>query len=338
LHVGIDPMDFVLGLCIRNRAALASLGRAILSILFLCGAHSDRLCTVAQTEPAAVRSTSLARTLDILSLTADRIRGRFAEGSVGVVFDSTKNDATAFLVIETLQGEEMLSAKRNDSGIVIALDGGRFQVEIRNEDLVALKRAHEDGSIASLLQAPASELRTPLQTVTKAQGSVDALDNIRHAPEYALLPSVSWELGRLGITGQRFPPALAIHAVGMAAARTLQIDPRVSSPASQRTLPPDLSDWLSTVGAVSNCDDPATIEKHGECPAQCKASPDPEHECVGMCGRGCDNCWNWVCGDCCYHDFCAIHDAATGACEKLSDLGLCVIAILPWYFAVLGCG
>jgi len=120
LHVGIDPMDFVLGLCIRDRAALASLGRAILSILFLCGAHSDRLCTVAQTEPAAVRSRSLARTLDILSLTADRIRGRFAEGSVGVVFDSTKNDATAFLVIETLQGEEMLSAKRNDSGIVIA--------------------------------------------------------------------------------------------------------------------------------------------------------------------------------------------------------------------------
>ena len=46
---------------------------------------------------------------------------------------------------------------------------------------------------------------------------------------------------------------------------------------------------------------------------------------------------NWVCGDCCYHDVCAIHDAASRACERLTDIGLCVIAILPWYFALLGC-
>ena len=330
MHVGMDPMDFVLRLCTRNRAALVGLGGAILSILFVCGAHADRPCTVAQAEPAAVPSASLARTLDIFSLTSDRIRGRFAEGSVGVVFDSTKNDATASLVIKTLQGEEMLSVRRHDSGIVVAIDAGRLSVEIRNENLLALQRAHEGGGIARLWQVPASELRAPLQAVTEVQGSVDALDNIRRAPEYALLPSLSWELGRLGITGQRFPPSLAIHAVGMAAARALQIDPRVSGPASHRTLPPEVPDWLATAGAVSNCDDPASPERHGECPTQCRASPDLEHECAGMCGRGCDNCWNWVCGDCCYHDFCAIHDAATHACEELSDLGLCVIAILPW--------
>lgn len=96
-------MDFVLRLCTRNRAALAGLNGAILSILFVCGAHAERPCNGAQAEPAAVPIASLARTLEIFSLTSDRIRARFAEGSVGVVFDSSKSDATASLVIETLQ-------------------------------------------------------------------------------------------------------------------------------------------------------------------------------------------------------------------------------------------
>jgi len=223
-------MDFVLRLCTRKHAALARLNGAILSILFVCGAHADRPCTVAQAEPAAVPSAPPARTLDLFSLTSDRIRGRFAEGSVGVVFDSTKNDATASFVIKTLEGEEMLSVRRHDSGIVVDIDAGRLSVEIRNENLLALRRAHEAGGIARLWQVPASELRAPLQAVTEVQGSVDALDNIRRAPEYALLPSLSWELGRLGITGQRFSPSLAIHAVGMAAARALQIDPASAAP------------------------------------------------------------------------------------------------------------
>jgi hypothetical protein len=26
-----------------------------------------------------------------------------------------------------------------------------------------------------------------------------------------------------------------------------------------------------------------------------------------MCGPDC-SCWSWVCGDCCYHYGCAVHD------------------------------
>ena len=318
-------MDTTLRLCTSNRAPSLGVAGAVVSILFLCG---DCGTVVAQdAEPVATP----ARSIEIFSLTSDRIHGRFAEGNVGVTFDSSKGNATASLVIETLQGEQLLSVRQHDSGIAVAIDAARLSIEVLNEDLLALRRARAGGSLARLLQAPPSKLSAPSLIVTYAQGSADALDNVRDAREYALLPSLSWELGRLGITGQRFPPSLAIHAVGMAAAQALQIDPRVGSNVSQQTLPPK-------AGALSSCGNPANTGKRGESAAQCKVSPDPEDECMGMCGRGCGDCWNWVCGDCCHHDVCAIHDAASRACEKLSDLGLCVIAILPWYFALLGCG
>jgi hypothetical protein len=311
----VGPMDTTLRLCTRNRAPSLGVAGAVVSMLFLSGDYGTVVAEDA--EPVATPVRSIA----IFSLALDRIHGRFTEGNVGVTFDSSKGNANASLVIETLQGEQLLSVRQLDSGIAVAIDTGRLSIEVPNEDLVALRRARASGSLARLLQTPPSELRAPSLIVTYAQGSVEGLDNVRDAPEYALLPSLSWELGRLGITGQRFPPSLAIHAVGMAAAQALQIDPRAGGNASQQTLPPK-------TGAMNSCENPANTGKRVESAAQCKVSPDPEDECMGMCGRGCGDCWSWVCGDCCYHDICAIHDAASRACKKLSDLGLCVIAIL----------
>ena len=40
--------------------------------------------------------------------------------------------------------------------------------------------------------------------------------------------------------------------------------------------------------------------------------------CTGMCGRGCDDCWESVCGDCCWHVGCAAHDFFYCAGGRLS--------------------
>ena len=39
---------------------------------------------------------------------------------------------------------------------------------------------------------------------------------------------------------------------------------------------------------------------------QCYKCP-LEFECLGMCGNDC-NCWDWVCGDCCFQQGCYEHD------------------------------
>ena len=340
-------LDFLLPRRARYRTLLLTFAGAIPLVLFLSGAQCCHAASPQQqAEKLEVPVASSANRIEIISITPDRIRGRLIQGNIGVIFDSSKNDATAALVLETLQGEELLSVRERGSGIVVAIGDGRLSLEIDKEDLLNLRRAQTDGTLARLLHAPPAELRARLQAFMEVPGNADAVQSVQRVPEYALLPSVSWELGKLGITGRQFPPSLAIHAVGAAAAQALQIDPRQSGIVYAQSLPQEMSadgDSLAEImgTATRGCWDPRTgvpnPRELPECPEQCEASVDPERDCIGMCGRGCRDCWPWVCGDCCYHKFCAIHDAAIRACEDVSDLGLCVIAILPWYFVVLGC-
>ena len=333
--------------CDRRRAPVHIVAGAILSILFLSGGRCpDAASLQQQADVRTVAAASSADRFEIISVTSERIRGRLIQGSMGVVFDSSKNDETAALVVKTLQGEELLSVRKRESGVVVSIDDGRHSVEIDKEALLELRRAHTDGTLARLLQAPPMELRARLRTLTEAKGNSDAAYRLQNVPEYALLPSLSWQLGKLGITGRSFPPSLPIHAVGLAAAHALHIDPRQSGIAYVPVLPEVdangdvLAEMVERAGGDCRHRGSELPNPRGlpECPEQCDASPDPALECTGMCGRGCGDCWDWVCGDCCYHNFCAIHDAATRACEEVSDVGFCVIAVLPWYFVMLGCG
>lgn len=52
-----------------------------------------------------------------------------------------------------------------------------------------------------------------------------------------------------------------------------------------------------------------TPKPDGEC-----IEPDPANDCLGMCGPHCEQpCWEWICGDCCVHPGCKLHDEA---CNK----------------------
>ena len=333
---------------VRSRAPALVVAGAILSVVFLSGARCpDAISLQQQADVRAVHAASSADRLEIISVTSERIRGRLIHGSTGVAFDSSKNDETAALVVKTLQGEELLSVRDRDSKVVVAIDDGRLSVEIDRKVLLELRRAQSDGTLTRLLHAPPMELRARLGTLTEAEGNADVAQRFQNAPEYALLPALSWQLGKLGITGRSFPPSLAIHVLGLAAAKALEIDPRRSGIAYTPVLLPEtdadgdtLAEMMQRAG--SDCWHRGTElpnpQSLPECPGQCETSPDPAQECTGMCGRGCLDCWDWVCGDCCYHNFCAIHDAATRACEEVSDAGFCVIAVLPWYFVMLGCG
>ena len=45
--------------------------------------------------------------------------------------------------------------------------------------------------------------------------------------------------------------------------------------------------------------------------------PCRRNNCLGMCGRRC-KCWRWVCGNCCYHYGCFIHDLDCKHCGYVS--------------------
>jgi hypothetical protein len=108
-------------------------------------------------------------------------------------------------------------------------------------------------------------------------GDTHVLDAMLQLPEIASLPALSRALGARGFNGSDFPATLALHKSARQTAEALGI--KVAQlPAS----------------ASSN--------------SYCEAYPNSWDSCYGMCGPGC-SCWSWVCGDCCYHYGCAVHDS-----------------------------
>jgi hypothetical protein len=157
---------------------------------------------------------------------------------------------------------------------------------------------------------------------------------------------------------------------------SLKIDPRSSGAVYRQRLPPELEqahasfDDIVKGGGGDECADPRpepgarppnpTLDPRRTFPRQvlesakpwrdllecrnvpCQAYPNRDNGCYGMCGPSCSTCWEWVCGDCCFHQFCAAHDATLRACEKLyldkvAELTTCVLATAPWYYVLSGC-
>ena len=109
------------------------------------------------------------------------------------------------------------------------------------------------------------------------EGDTHALDAMLQLPEVAQLPALSRALGVRGITGSDFPASLALHKAAKQSAEALGID-------------------------VEKLDTAQSLNGY------CTSYPNSGNGCYGMCGSGC-SCWSWVCGDCCYHYGCAVHDS-----------------------------
>jgi hypothetical protein len=106
-------------------------------------------------------------------------------------------------------------------------------------------------------------------------GDTHALDAMLQLPEIAQLPALSRALGVRGITGSAFPASLALHKAARQSADALGIH-------------------------VEKLDTPVS--------GYCQDLRGTGNDCYGMCGPDC-SCWSWVCGDCCYHYGCAVHDS-----------------------------
>jgi hypothetical protein len=107
-------------------------------------------------------------------------------------------------------------------------------------------------------------------------GDMTVLDDLQKLPEVAQLPTLSRALGVRGITGSDYPASLVLHKIALQSAQT------IGKPVAQ----------LTPKASVGYCD----------------AYPNQGDDCYGMCGPGC-SCWSWICGDCCYHYGCAVHDS-----------------------------
>jgi hypothetical protein len=129
-------------------------------------------------------------------------------------------------------------------------------------------------------QARAQAAQNPANVSTDGfifDGDMSVLDAMLKRPEATALPFLSQALGMRGLSGSAYPATLALHKIAQQSAGALGVQ-------------------LTKVQTL-------TTSSSGSCDTY----PDTANDCFGMCGPGC-SCWDWVCGDCCYHYGCALHD------------------------------
>ena len=142
-----------------------------------------------------------------------------------------------------------------------------------------------------LADVQAVELSDPLVVI---QATVDRL--AAH-PAVGLLESAARALGEdLGIVGKEEPAAMAFYTAAMTLTEAYNKNRRAVASRARKYNPWDTytSHRVNTQGKYPDCDLEA-------CP------PCEEDLCFGMCGYSC-NCWEFLCGDCCYHEGCKGHD------------------------------
>ncbi len=280
--------------------------------------------------PAALAAE--AADIVIEAITKPCMAGTFLRGAAGLRFQTCKDGPIGSVRVGSLAGEELIYLRQESGDLVISVQSRALTLRLPRRELEE----------ASTLTSPRLAF-TRLNAATQVWGDTTAIAELGRTPEYALLPELSYQLGQLGITGRAYPPSLLLHAIALGAAEQLGIDPDKPDVFYRVELPPELDaagvDLLKTLWPDA-CDLPEPelpdVERPATCPDACEAYPNRDQNCYGMCGPGCDRCWNWVCGDCCYHGFCAVHDELLRACEDSTNPIAC-LNVLPWYFILGGC-
>jgi hypothetical protein len=209
-------------------------------------------------------------------------------------------------------------------------------------------------------RAPSGELferrarGTPAKSLPKIEiaGDESALTRFYDSPEITAFPVLSEALGQMGLTGSAVPASRPLHLLGLGAATLFEkgdarptTEPgdgsvvfRFANPRGNEVLEMrsffDRGEFVEVTDDLCDLDfrcpqprPPNDIwsEIYAEMANQfchpCIDHPNFDAGCFGMCGPGCD-CWKWVCGDCCYHPVCAVHDSYCRACDD-GDAAAC---------------
>ena len=228
------------------------------------------------------------------------LRGSFRlPDGAGIQFVSSSD----YLRVDTTDGEILVEARRNKFALSQAHKSDDYHIATFQflEDIYAevdgrsyrlpasttaaaqlwLDPTHFYQRLASLQAESPSRIRAAVQ---------ESVERLVAHPAVRLLEPAARALGEdLGVTGANNPASLLFyHAAAKLTEAWLM---------SHRTTVASYLDYFKGL---------TTAQKYPYCNLH-TCPPCQDDMCVGMCGRLC-TCWRWLCGDCCMHMGCLLHD------------------------------
>ena len=281
----------------------------ILALGFLMGLEaSPAIKDHGTAEMQLVFSDQIRNLRMVTPILPDRIEGAYGQGDLGINFLATKTNDERLLSIQSLNGRELYMLIEDKKYITTSILNNRL---VRRFDKTYLKQ------LRTAISSNQSNLRTLFTLAYSTQGDLNASEELMSAPEMMLLPNLAFLLGKeLGYKGTTHPAALPLYVFGNA---LYQKQRAAARPLSQKPL-------LNAQFL------PASLRFN----RGCEEYPNPELDCHGMCGPGCE-CWDWVCGDCCFHDGCSLHDTFCRG-NSWTDWYYCYVAFWDAFVLGGGCG
>lgn len=257
--------------------------------------------------------SELSGVLGLTELSPHRVKGSYRSSSDGKGLNldiRTREDGRHSLAISTLDGRTLLASRQRspDSPLGVSLLGNRFilareegegeagQRKRRRREYLVPQDMHglfepalrKDG----LLEVLGGVLDEHRANATRSA----AIGELLSSREAGLLIDAARALADTGVRGQESPAAFLLFVLAL---RTQSLIDQMEETS--------LSDKLRSLELEKQQqqkDEEFCANSNSTCPLGTCPQGDG---CTGMCGPGCE-CWEWVCGDCCFNKMCYDHD------------------------------
>ena len=263
--------------------------------------------------------------LTVLTVTPESLEGEYHGTYGGIRFQSTVNATHFVLSIATTSGAQVVVIIHPllSNMTMMGVNDTNFMVmenrpgRPKYDDYVIPKDSMDLMESIMMGQGEMSdEVLQHLDNKTVNETRQSVLNSLAMSQEGLLIIEAALALGNgLGVQGSEYPAVMRFYLLALRLANARDIIAEESS---------------FTLDSKSLRNPRQTECKNG---AKCASDKCPFHkysnDCFGMCGKGC-SCWDFVCGDCCVHQYCLTHD------QCCADEGFFSFACLSVAWRVLG--
>lgn len=319
-----------------NHARMLAMGVVMMLITACAGSQVTWKNNHANQEPPGTTSSTVlldetGGTLELTTAKPEKLSGVYQREGIGIRFLSAKSDENIEFSLQTLDGQDLIQADGDGSELKIT-SMGKYSEAAKYADLREV-----------MATAPETNSSQPKMSLAlRVKGDREAAAQVNNQKEMSLLPWLARALGQFGYYGKTHPAAMPLLMMGrsLAERRSVEIPTLVkpeglkledhSAEAAAHQLPegdknysegPERSIWNCGGHPQGFSGTWSTSCLLGNCPGSTN--------CLGMCGPKC-TCWWYVCGDCCAHVGCYVHDNLCGP-----NVYWCTVNF--WQFFIGGC-
>lgn len=268
------------------------------------------------------RTTVSEGRLTAVKVTKQSLEGEFRSNKsrTGIRFQSEGSPTSSFLSVSSLEGRNIFSSTLLGDGITL--------ISVMGEDYVVLGDPRQGKTKSTVYRMLRTRRQSILRSLIKFRGSVKQLSragyidsrgvartsakdirDLMKSEEAKQIHQTALELGKSGLYGIDSTGSMIFYVLAMRIANIQQSPDASAYPRHCRVDPGTMLKLvrykiMAARQGLSLCDNNRQY---------CKTCP-RGNDCLGGCGVGCEDCWEMVCGDCCYHRGCLGHNAC-GNCR-----------------------